>query len=162
VEGPDLPALTRDALSDLVLSPLVAAYFAASGALQRGNGRPLAVFAVADICRVAPHALTSPIMQPPTGANPNLEAQSGILIRHDWSCRNYWLSTYEYPVKHAAKSVGVTVDSRFLRLELPGAQATSLLEVLSARGIDAVSIFPGLHGLIATAADWAWYGQRPL
>lgn len=116
----------------------------------------MAVFAVAAISRVAPHALTSPVLLPPTGVNQNLAAQAGVLIRHDWACRDYWRPEYDYEVKSAAKSVDARVGARFLRLELAPEHAAALLNVLSDRGIDAVSLFPGLDGLVAAAADWAW------
>jgi hypothetical protein len=122
--------------------------------------KPLAVFAVAAICRAARHAETSPAVQPPTGINQNLAAQAGVLIRHDWACRDYWRPEYDYRVESATKSVDARVATRFLRLELPGNQASALLDTLADRGVDGASVFPGVHGLVASALDRAWCELR--
>ena len=140
---------------DWTLSPLVAAYFAASGSLRHSATEPLAVFAIAGITSVAHHAQTSTVVYPPTGNNANLAAQAGVLIKHDWICRDYWQPEYDQPVLPRAPSVSAWIDSRFIRFELPATRAGDLLAELGRRGVDGVSLFPGLHGFAAAAADSA-------
>jgi hypothetical protein len=140
---------------DWTLSPLVAAYFAASGSVRDQSVEPLAVFAIAGITSIAEHAKASPIIYPPSGANENLAAQAGVLIKHDWSCRDYWRLEYEQPVVVSAPQVSALVDSRFIRFELPAARASDLLIELERRGVDGATLFPGMHGFAATAVDFA-------
>lgn len=139
---------------DWTLSPLTAAYFAATGSL-RGKADSLAVFAVADITSVALHARSSRIVYSPSGGNSNITAQSGILIKHDWSCRDYWQASYEYVVQQGFR-VDSLVDSRFIRFDLPASQAGPLLDEVWRRGVDGVTLYPGMHGFVAAATDFAW------
>ena len=145
---------------DWSLSPLVAAYFAASGALRADGTEPLAVFAIAGITSIAHHVGPSKIVYPPTGANTYLAAQSAVLIKHDWSSRDYWHDRFEGPVTTSSPQVTGRVDSRFIRFELPAKRAGSLLDELQRRGIDGVSIFPSLHGFASLASDWAWHSMH--
>jgi FRG domain len=140
---------------DWTLSPLTAAYFAASGSLREGESEPMAVFAVAGITSIADHAKTSTFVYPPTAQNDNLAAQAGILVKHDWSCRDFWRSEYDTPVVESGPKVSALLDSRFIRFELPADRANDLILELERRGVDGVSLFPGLHGFAATAADFA-------
>ena len=114
---------------------------------------PLAVFAVAGITSIADHAKASTTVYPPTGANANLAAQSGVLVKHDWSCRDYWRPDYDHPL--VATKVSALLDSRFIRFELPAARARDLIVELEKRGVDGATLFPGMRGFAAVAADFA-------
>lgn len=143
---------------DWSLSPLVAAYFAASGSLtESGVTEPLAVFAIAGITSIAHHVVPSEFVDPPTGANTYLAAQSGVLVRHEWSHRDYWEDRFENPVTTLSPQVDGRLDSRFIRFELPAEHAGSLLDELQRRGVDGVSVFPSLHGFASIASDFAWH-----
>jgi hypothetical protein len=145
---------------DWTLSPLVAAYFAASGSLKSDGTEPLAVFAVAGITSIAHHATPSEIVYPPTGANTYLAAQSGVLIKHAWSSRDYWQDRFEQPEMTSSPHVTGLLDSRFIRFELPAKRAGSLLDELRRRGVDGVTVFPSLHGFASLASDCAWHAMR--
>lgn len=67
----------------------------------------------------------------------------------------YWHTDYDRPVIPSAPRVSALLDSRFIRFELPAAHASNLLVELERRGVDGVTLFPGLHGFAATAADFA-------
>lgn len=140
---------------DWTLSPLVASYFAAAGSLREGGTEPMAIFAVAGITSIAQHAKGSTFVYPPSAENRNLRAQAGILVKHDWSCRDFWQSDYESPSIESGPKVSALIDSRFIRFELPANRANDLLIELERRGVDGVTLFPGLHGFAATAADFA-------
>jgi hypothetical protein len=145
---------------DWTLSPLVAAYFAASGSVRGDSSEPLAVFATAGIISIAHHLAASKIVYPRSGSNPNLAAQSGISIKLDWSCRDCWQDRFEKPVRTSSPSVTGNVDSRFIRFELPSNQAGELLEELRRRNVDGVTVFPSLHGFASVACDFAWHGLK--
>jgi hypothetical protein len=142
---------------DWTLSPIAAAYFAASGSLRERSDQPFAVFGIAEITCMADHAKGSEIVYPPTGANTNLAAQSGLLLRHDWACRDFWKEEFERPSTESQPGVSDLLDSRFFRFELAAGFAGPLLDELQLRrGADGSVFFPGVHGLVHTAADAAW------
>jgi len=142
---------------DWTLSPIAAAYFAASGSLRARSDQPFAVFAIAEITCEADHAKGSEIVYPPTGANTNLAAQSGLLLRHDWACRNYWKDDFDLQITESLPEVSSLLNSRFFRFELAAEFAGLLLDELQQRrGADGSVFFPGVHGLVHTAADAAW------
>ena len=147
-------------LLDWTRSPLVAAYFAAAGALKPQRAEHLSVFSIADIIGISHDAMHSPLIHPPSGANRNLAAQAGVLMKHDWQLRDLWNPRYEYPVKSPSKNVDVDMTSRFVRFDLPVGQASQLLLELESRGIDAISLFPGWHGFAYASLDYAWRGSR--
>jgi hypothetical protein len=140
---------------DWSLSPLVAAQFAASDALMNPHAGDLAVYAIAGITTVAGHATASSIIYPPGAGNENLVAQSGVLVKHDWACRDYWQDSHETVAKWPIK-VSAWIDSRFMRFDLPAEYAGRLLDEISSRGVTPKTLFPGVRGLVATAADYAW------
>lgn len=144
---------------DWTLSPLVAAYFAASGALERRNGSNLAVFAMADITSLSRQIGETVIVRPPGGGNENLVAQHGILVKHDWTFRDYWRDQYEVEVKRPDKNVTSRLDSRCIRLELPSSKAGDLLDELARRDVDGAAVFPGMLGFATAALDFAWESQ---
>lgn len=143
---------------DWTLSPLVAAYFAMAGSLEHASKEPLAVFAIADIAKLAKHLAGSKLFQPLPGANPNLAAQSGYLIKVDWSLSDLWQSDYDrVVVEDALPIVDAGISTRFIRFELPAEQAGYLYRELHERGVDAVTLFPSLHGFVKAATDHAWW-----
>ncbi|MBK9092599.1 MAG: FRG domain-containing protein [Anaerolineae bacterium] len=142
-------------------SPLVAAYFAGSGALERWTGSPMAVFAIAGITSMSHKIGETVIPSLPSGGNENLVAQHGVLIKHDWTCRDYWRDQYEEEVNRPDENVTDRLDSRCIRLELPASKASDLLNELARRGVDGVAVFPGMHGFAAAALDLAWATQVP-
>jgi hypothetical protein len=144
---------------DWTLSPLVAAYFAASGALKRQDRSNLAVFAIADITEFSRQIGETVIVHPRAGGNENLVAQLGVLVKHDWTCRDYWRDQYEVEVPHPARNVDMRLDSRCIRLELPNSKASDLLLELRRRGVDGTVVFPGMLGFATAALDFAWESQ---
>jgi hypothetical protein len=140
-------------------SPLVAAYFAASGALERWSGSSMAVFAIADITSMSRQIGETAIPWPPSGGNENLMAQHGVLVKHDWTCRDYWRNQYEEEVERPDENVTSRLDSRCIRLELPASKADELLNELALRGVDGATVFPGMRGFAAAALDVAWAAQ---
>ena len=144
---------------DWTLSPLVAAYFAASGALERRNGSHMAVFAIADITSWSCQIGETAIVRPPSGGNENLVAQHGVLVKHDWTCRDYWRDRYEQEIERPDKNVTELLDSRCIRLELPASKASDLLDELARRDVDGAAVFPGMLGLATAALDLAWASQ---
>jgi hypothetical protein len=142
---------------DWTLSPIAAAYFAASGALREQSDEPFAVFAIAGITCIADHAKGSDLVFAPTAANENLAAQSGVLLKHDWACRDFWKDDFERPVAKSSPGVDALLDSRFFRFELAAGFAGPLLDELQVRrGADGSALFPGARGLVDNAANAAW------
>jgi hypothetical protein len=146
---------------DWTVSPLVAAYFAASDALKQPSGNPMAVFAIADITSLSCQYGETIIVRPPGGGNENLIAQHGILVKHDWTCRDYWRNEYEAEVEQPALNVTSLLASRCIRLELPVSQAGALLDELARREVDGAAVFPGILGFATAALDLAWMTQVP-
>ena len=142
---------------DWTLSPQVAAYFAASGSVKESDSEPLVVFAIAGIAELAQHMAFSRFYHALPGANANLAAQSGCMIAMPTG-QNLWQAAYDTPeVTWPTKpTINAAIHSRFLRFELPSAQAGALLKILAARGIDAVNLFPTLHGFARDAEDSGW------
>lgn len=143
---------------DWTLSPLSAVYFAAAGSLRLRGDRPFAVFAIASITADSMHVGSSKFVYPPSGANENLAAQKGVLVMHDWACRNYWRGdiNLEYEVSSPAKHVTAALDSRYVRFEVPARVAAEVLRELRRSGVDGATLFPGVHGFVTGAADEAW------
>jgi hypothetical protein len=155
-------------LLDWTMSPLVAAYFAASGALTEASEENFAVFVLSADSewpigdgqqRVWPTAFGgSRAIEALHGGNENIAAQNGVLVLHDWGCPNFWGDAQVYEV--AAEDVG-TDDAirsfipRIYRVEAPADSAMHLLTTLGQRGVDAVTVFPGMRGFAQNATDAA-------
>jgi hypothetical protein len=117
----------------------VAAYFAATQALEEGSGGldpNLAVWALrTDGLKDDGRGLS--VYQAPGGTNPNLRAQAGLftLTRGD----------EETDVQKHAMAVGGPELWGFL---LPRSEAAVLLRLLAAEGIDGAAMFPGADGVV--------------
>ena len=136
-------------------SPLTAAYFAAAGAqqLRKAPREDFAVFAISSLTGISLHRETSAIVDPPSGANENLVAQSGLLVKHTWKLRDYWQKDFEQVVSSPAKKVTGSRNTRIIRFDLPAHRARSVLYELKRRGVDAAILFPGMRGFVTDAAD---------
>ena len=83
----------------------------------------MAVFAIADITEMSRQIGETVIVRPRSGGNENLVAQQGVLVKHDWTCRDYWRDEYEEEVERPDENVTSRLDSRCIRLELPASKA---------------------------------------
>ena len=117
----------------------------------------MVVYAIADISNVGGKSWE--IVTPPPGANPNLAAQSGCLTRFEWDAEPLWEAQFDQPTvewPEQRPTISAFVVTRSIRVELPADCARDLLTTLQRRGVDSVSLFPGLHGLVKVALDSAW------
>lgn len=140
-------------LLDWTVSPYIAAYFAAAGAVREESGEPMAVFATAGI-------VTSPVdglklVYPPEGANDNMRAQRGLFIKLPWD-KQALEREEKKEVEDAAENISPLRKSRLIRLDLDRHHAPKLLELLSGQGVDGPSVYPGNRGLAFAAATNAW------
>lgn len=119
----------------------------------------MAVFAIADITSLSRRIGETVIVRLPGGGNENLVAQHGILVKHDWTYRDYWHDEYEVEVKRPDKNVTSRLDSRCIRLELPTSRAGDLLDELTQSDVDGAAMFPGMLGIATAALDFAWESQ---
>lgn len=148
-------------LTDWTREPLMAAYFAASGALRERVRTPdqdgsMSVFAVASIYLDAGSAQDRGIIvDAPVAGNNNLAAQHGRFVLHDWDKFDLLTGTEERRTDDPAKNVSNLIDSRFIRLDLDWNYADSVLSQLRAVGVTADRMFPSEYGLVRAAEDVA-------
>lgn len=137
-------------LLDWSASPLIAAYFAASDALLKGekDGEPLAVFALEQEGECMWRDEMSAFV-PPRSRTTNLAAQMGLFtVVHANESR-----TRPHPIR-SVEDVLVHCRGRFSSPEctplhqytLPCGQAADLLEICALYGITAATMFPGYDG----------------
>jgi hypothetical protein len=142
----------------------VAAFFAASGALQRNDESPESRFAVWSLSGSRDVSMwermlwsTDPdrpfrldLVTAPGASNANLRAQQGmftLLVVRDGA---------RLPPSSALEDVVVNARSTFVDLakhSLPGSQAMELLHVLALEGVSAATVFPGYDGVVKSLRD---------
>ncbi len=145
---------------DWTRSPIIAAYFAASESLQIGCTEPLSVFAIAGIVEMSRDLGLTEIVIPKSGGNRNISAQSGLFFKHDWDCRDLWQDKYNNEVQSPLEYLNFSLDSRFIRIDLPSNLAGDLLTKVAERGVDGVDLFPGIYGFVSSSLDMAWQSVR--
>lgn len=139
---------------DWTRSPEQAAYFAASDALKNGGTQSIAVFAIADISTLWQQDRCQ-VVRPPVGANENLLAQHGVLLKHPWDLMDFWDDCHEREVSDSSNGMSLGLIGRFWRIELPNGEIATLIHKLRTRGVTGISSFPGSYGLVRYAMDYA-------
>ena len=146
----------RTRLLDWSLDPAVALYWAASEALRNPpKSGKFSVFALGEIyLRVGVAGQRAQLVFPDRAANPNLTAQRGLLVRHDWSSPDMWDADTASTIADLGKITGKLGD-RVIRLDAPATDASQAVYLLSRRGVDASVIYPSEHGIARFGEDFA-------
>jgi len=149
-------------LSDWTRDPLIALYFAASGALRLQRLGPrllsgkLAVFAMASIyLGMGEAGLRNKLHLVSPAGNANLAAQRGLHVRHDWAEPDLLANTIDRPVSDPAANVSARIETRLIRLDLDWNYTLDALMLLERVGISAATLFPSEYGLARRSEDLA-------
>jgi|SRR6478735_5057596 len=136
-------------LLDWTKSPAVAAYFAASSALQRGSTE-FSVFAFATITNISERLVGSKFIEPRMGLNENMAAQRGVFLLYSWELEDLWTHALETPVSFPRRE-DPNMLTRFVRFDFPTTRASRVIDELHHRGVDGSTVFPGNRGLVERA-----------
>jgi hypothetical protein len=139
---------------------LVAAYFAASGAVSAlaNGGQCIAVWALnqSRLDSIASQDERIIVVTPPWATNPNLRAQRGLFTLHGVRLVAHE-KTDHVPLDEAVEKLAVGARSGhgqlMCLLRLPVEQAPLLMTLLSQEGVNAASIFPGYDGVVKSLRE---------
>ncbi|HEY2028822.1 MAG TPA: FRG domain-containing protein [Myxococcales bacterium] len=169
-------------LLDWSYQPLVAAYFAARGALEdlgRSAMPPPAGFPVQKLCvwalnteTVENHDLWDvawesglPPLQvalPPRSDNENLHAQSGVFTFQRWGLVHGDAPTRRDPVDELLRTAKMNLADILRLITLPFTEARDLFDRLRRAGMTAGKVFPGTGGVVETLReDRLWQDTAP-
>lgn len=87
--------------------------------------------------------------------NPNLIAQRGLHVKHDWDEPDLIGGAVERPIVDPARNVSALMDSRLIRLDLDWVHAEGVLFLLEKMGVSAAILFPSEYGFARAAEDFA-------
>jgi hypothetical protein len=130
-------------------SPWTAAYFAASGALARGQPEErLAVFAVSDqYVRNSYHAVGIERLAPSAFGNHTLVSQQGLLLALPIRWRDMLTTVETRTIFQGERPLRGRVDDHFLKLTLDVQHAGELVRALRDQDVHAASVFPDVRGI---------------
>ena len=139
-------------LLDWTKDPLVALYFAASGALSAGDEdcREFSVFALADIYLNIRDAGAT-FVHAARAANPNLRAQRGVLTKAAWERPDLWDASRARETPSFA--VSAELNTRLVRFDLARAHAEKAMSYLFDAEVHGAALFPGEAGLARLVDD---------
>lgn len=139
-------------LLDWTRSPWTAAYFAAAGAVQRGNtAGNIAIYAMSAMF-LGTGARMADVERLDVGGagNPNLVAQQGVLLRVPGERIDLLegVVVEQRPIDyHPTEAEARRLDNHLLRITLPWSEAGALLTSLRRQELHAASIYPGHVGV---------------
>lgn len=142
-------------LLDWTRRPFVAAYFAASSAIQlKHQPKNIALWAM-DVTRKNEWAGVS-IVSLPGGTAANLAAQSGLFtIQRGVKALDVASPELEKELELLA-SAAAKKDFAFAKVTLPYSQCEKLLRMCARYGVSAPVLFPGMEGAKRYVDDWAY------
>lgn len=144
-------------LLDWTVSPMVAAYFAASGAASLPPDGQLAVFSISDFFAKQSawmHNIGKETV--PGVGNPNLVAQQGVFTFTDGGRRDI---VKALPVRNRkaedrlSEDEAYEIDNHVLKLTLPRSDSRTLLRALREMGVHGATVFPGTTGISRVVSE---------
>lgn len=142
-------------LLDWTRRPLVAAYFAASSALQAKNPpREIAVWGLDSRHRMAWSGIS--LVSLPGGTAANLAAQSGLFTIQ----RGLHISESPAPGLERDPEILLAASGRmqhaFTKTTLPYSECPKLMKICARYGVSAPTLFPGMEGARKYVEDWSF------